>query len=119
MTEHIVSFSVGIDDDAIIDSIQKNADRQIIASIKKDVLERVFKSGTYSYYHSNSVVREDLIKGPVLDRDAVLSDFSERIVKEAFVEFKDEIIDKAALYLAESYKRTKAWKEKVAKELEV
>ncbi len=108
MTNHIVNFAIGIDDEAIMKTVQENAASQIINDIKADVLNRIF---TAKYYNQKAVSKSWDGKMQ-LDRDAILSDASEKIIKEAFAEYKEEIIERAAKSLADSYKRTKAWKEK-------
>lgn len=44
---------------------------------------------------------------------------AERIIRAIFLEHKDEIIEKAAYILADSFKRTKAWKEAAEKEIKL
>lgn len=108
MTEHILNFSIGLDDEGIRESIKKNAEKQIINDIKTDILNQLFKSR----YYSDKVVITDRSTGSIkLTKDADLSSFAQSIVEETVAGFKDEIIDKAAHILADKYTRTKKWKE--------
>lgn len=107
MTEHIINFAIGIDDDAIIKTVQEKAVRSITQDIKVDVLNRLFEGQYYEKAVTKSYGGE--LK---LDNHARLTEFATDIVKEAMEQYKDDIIDKAAAILADSYRRTKAWKEK-------
>lgn len=110
MTDHIVSFSIGIDDQAIINSVQRSAEKQIINDIKRNVISQIFV-GRYGYGRKTPIT-EDIYGNVILDaNDAELSEFSKELVKEVLAENKDAIITMAAEKLAESFKRTKAWKD--------
>lgn len=109
MTEHIVTFAVGLDDDAIVESIQKSATRSIINDIKVEILNKVFKG---RYYNSNAARYDEGRDKVMVNRDAEFSSFAETVIKETINDNKDEIIERAAQLLCESYKRTKAWKDK-------
>lgn len=111
MTEHILNFAVGIEDDKIIDAVMKNAENSIINDIKKSVIDRMF-ADRRGYYNSSACELDKLTDSYKVKSDAVLSDMSEDIIKKVFAENKDQIIALAAKELADSYKRTKAWKEK-------
>ena len=112
MTDHIVSFSVGIDDDKIVDCIQKNAVKQITNDIRLTVMNEIF-ANRWSYRKS-AVKINDEDKLEVSAGDAELTDFAKDVIKEAINDCRDEIIKQAAKELAESFKRTKAWKEAAA-----
>lgn len=115
MTDHIVSFSVGIDDDKIVDYIQKNAVKQITNDIRLTVMDRVFANRWDWRKSAVNIDDEDRLK--VSAGDAELTDFAKDVIKEAFNDCRDEIIKQAAHELAESFKRTKAWKEAAAEAL--
>lgn len=110
MTDHIVSFAIGIDDNAIVEQIQKNADKQIITEIKIDIMKQLFQN-RYGYSNDNMFTTDRTGKRVLRQNDIYLSDFAEKLVKEALVEYKEDIVAKAAELLADSFKRTKAWKE--------
>lgn len=112
MTDHIVSFSVGIDDDAIKKNVEDLATKQIINDIKQGIINKVFAMNRYGA----QATATDYFGNIKLSPDAQLSDMSKRIIKETIGEFKDEIISEAAKMLANSYIRTKAWKERVGDE---
>ena len=95
--EHIVQFAVGIDDEAIKKKIEEHAVEHIEKELKRDIANKIFRS---NYYKGNA--------DPTL---SPLSEFSAEIVKDVMATYKDEIIQRAAELLADSYKRTKAWKE--------
>ena len=109
MTDHIVSFSVGIDDDKIVDFIQKNAAKQVTNDIRLTVMNKIF-ANRWSYRKS-AVKINDEDKLEVSAGDAELTDFAKDVIKEAINDCRDEIVKQAAKELAESFKRTKAWKE--------
>ena len=115
MTDHIVSFSVGIDDDKIVDNIQKNAEKQVIRDIRQKVMDEIF-ANRWSY--KKSAIKFDVHDNIVVDYDAELTDFAKDVIKEAFNDCREEIIKQAAKELADSFKRTKVWKEAAAKALE-
>lgn len=95
--EHIVQFAIGIDDDAIrkrvIDCAYDDVVKQLISEAKKDV------GLAGSYYRRPKESWRDII-------DHALQNY--------FDENKDIIIDIAAEKLVDSYKRTKAFKKKMA-----
>lgn len=89
--EHIVQFAIGIDDAAIEKRIMETAEQQIINSIRHDIENHLFTS------------RYGSVSGFAV--------FAERIIEEWLDDHKSEIIDKAAVHLAEKLSRTKAAKE--------
>lgn len=110
MTEHILNFSIDVDDDSIIKAVQNGAERQIINDIKEKVMRRIFAP---KWYGQDPVKFDSYKNEPILADDAELSRFSEEIIRDVLTSWKSEIIDLAADKLVESLKRTKAWKEKV------
>lgn len=109
MTDHIVSFSIGIDDDAIKQTIQERANKEIINQIKKDILNDIFGTG---YYNSSAAKLNPNSGNIELNSGCHLKDSYKELIINTIKEYKDEIIDKAAHELAESFKHTKAWKER-------
>lgn len=116
MTDHIVSFSVGIDDDKIVDHIQKNAVKQITNDIRLTVMNEIFANRWN--YRKSAVKINDKDKLEISAGDAELTDFAKDVIKEALNDCREEIIKQAAKELADSFKRTKVWKEAAAKALE-
>lgn len=113
--EHILQFAVDIDDQKIINAVESNGVKQIIDGIKIDILNRIFSKG---YYNSSAITTDS--KGNIkLSPEAGLSSFAKNIVQDAIDELKPEIINAAADKLVESYKRTKAWKDRAQKELDI
>lgn len=113
--EHILQFGVDIDDQKIINAVESNGVKQILDGIKIDILNRIFTKG---YYNSKVITIDS--KGDVkLSSEAQLTGFAENIIKDAINDLKPEIIDAAADKLADSYKRTKAWKDRAEKELDI
>ena len=98
--EHIVQFAIGIDDDAIrkrvIDCAYNDVVKQLMEEAKRDV------KLTSSYYRPENT----------------WADLIDRALRHYFDENKDTIINLAAEKLADSYKRTKAFKETMAKKME-
>lgn len=111
MTEHIINFAIGIEDDKIISNIEKNAEKMITDDIKTEVLKRLFES---RYYLSNSVIKKDeYSKKIVVSKDAIFTDLANGIVERCLIENKDVIIERAADKLCEAMKRTKKFRESV------
>lgn len=98
--EHIVQFAIGIDDQAIVERVSKNAEKIIIEDLKKDVQKTIFDVD-YGYYGNGRV------KGP--------SNWFEQRLTEFLEANKTKIIEVAADKLADKLSRTKAAKEAAAR----
>lgn len=94
--EHIVQFAVGIDDRAIAENVSKNAEKEIIKDLQRQVTNKLFRA--YNSYRDAD---------PKYDP---LSEFSKGIVRDFLEENKDNIIKQAAKVLADSLARSKAGK---------
>ena len=101
--EHIIQFAVGIDDDAIVKNVTKHAEESITKELTQQVRDRLFESG---YYKQHATEKDPL------------NAYSDRLLTKWLDDHKDEIVDKAAKFLAEKLARTKVVKERVAKEIE-
>lgn len=106
--EHIVQFAIGIDDETIRKRVEENA--------YDDICERLVHDA-YSALpgkHRNSWLATDEKGASGVDwrylMEEQLSLFAEK--------HKDEIIEAAAKELAESFKRTKAYKERMKEVME-
>ena len=97
--EHIVQFAIGIDDNAIKKRIEDNA--------YDDIVERLIKEAKNDLPQVRSFERGVNWRFLVDDR---LDYFLEKN--------RDDIIDAAAEKLCESFKRTKAYKEKMTEVME-
>lgn len=86
--EHILQFGISIDDDKIEKAVIEAATREAKNELKRKMFADV-------------------------GWDAKLSYTAERIVKESIAGWKDEIIELAAAQVAETIKRSKAYREKV------
>ena len=96
--EHLVSFTVSLDDNRIEELVLKSA----VKEITKDLTSRVEKIiYNRNYYDSNDLSRV------VCDE-----------IKNFMEVNREDIIDRAAAKLTESLKRTKAVKEKVEQVLD-
>lgn len=95
--EHLVQFTISMDDKKITDSVEKNAEKVIINDLKTQVSKVFFNSryNPYSGYVS--------FEGP--------SDWTKDVLKEFLEEHKDEIIKLASEDLAGRMSRMKAVKE--------
>jgi len=93
--DHIVQFAISIDDDRIKQSVEQNAEKQIIKDLKQNVLNNLLTS---RYYHGNATP------------DDPLSSVSETIIRQVFKEHEEQIIDKAAKLLADKLARSKSGK---------
>ena len=98
--EHIVQFGISIDDETIrkrvIECAYNDVVKQLVEEAKKDVGLK------HSYYRPTDSWR----------------DIIDRALQDYFNENKDLIIELAAEKLANSYKRTKSFKEKMATVME-
>lgn len=98
--EHIVQFAIGIDDEAIrqrvIDCAYNDVVKQLMAEAKRETR----LDGT-SYWKKES-----------------WSNIIDRALRDYFDENKDTIINLAAEKLVDSYKRTKAFKERMGNAME-
>lgn len=96
--EHLVSFTVSLDDDRIEELVLKSAVKEITKDLTKKVEKIIYKRDTWEGDDLSRFVCDE-IKG--------------------FLEVnREDIIDRAAAKLAESLKRTKAVKEKVEQVLD-
>ena len=95
--EHIVQFAIGIDDNAIVENVSKNAEKEIIKDLKQQVTNRLFYSK--SYYRRDADPKSD-----------PLSEFAQEIILEFFKENKDIIIENASKIIADKLVRSKAYK---------
>lgn len=84
--EHIIQFGVSIDDD----KIEKTVIQAASDHLKTEVREQIFSRSGWGFT-------------PTV----------ERIVRDVLTEWKPEILEKAAENVADSIKRSKAYKEKV------
>jgi hypothetical protein len=92
--EHIVQFAIGIDDEGIKERITENAEKQIIKDIEQQVRNKLFEP----FYYRDA------------DEKSPLSDYSKRLIESFLEKHKEEIIEKAAVHLAEKLARSKAGK---------
>ena len=100
MAQHILNIAFDFDDDKIR-QIAENAIEKNIEGIIQDII-----CDEIAPYHYDYLTKRR-------DRDwTVLMDKVDSQIKKVLDEHKDDIIDLAATKLSESYKRTKAWKEK-------
>lgn len=94
--EHIVQFAIGFDDEGIRKRLQENAYNDIIGKLVKEAKKDLGLEGSYF--------------SPRVTWKAIV----ENALHDYFDENKELIIDLAASKLADSYKRTKAYKEKMS-----
>lgn len=94
--EHIVQFAIGIDDEGIRKRVEENAYNDILNKLMNEAKKSISLNCSEYYQRQRW----------------------ESIMKEALHDYLDEnketVIDLAATKLAESYKRTKAYKEKMS-----
>ena len=95
--EHIIQFGITIDDDAIKKNIERSAETKLVEDLKRDIRDTVF-GGKWSSGLSYKV---------------------EDVIRETVTQYKDEIIKNATDQLVESMKRSKKYKEALAKVVEV
>lgn len=100
--EHLVTIAFDFDDKTVSDKIHGTVEKTVIDKIKAEVEEKIFERDRWSNRRTVDP-----------DRDP-LSSWTENVIKGIFLEYKEEIIGKAAEIVADSFKRTKAWKEAAA-----
>lgn len=98
--EHIVQFAIGIDDDAIRKRVIESAYEDVVKRLMEEAKRETRLSHT-NYYSKQS-----------------WSDLIEQAIRIYLEQNKDTVIELAATKLAESYKRSKAFKEAMAKVME-
>ena len=96
--EHIIQFGVTIDDDAIKKNIEEKARNQITEELKAEI-------------------RKELFVGTGWNRD--LSYKVQELIKDTVRECQDQIIKDATAQLVETMRRSKKYKEALAKIVEV
>lgn len=94
--EHIVQFAIGIDDEAIR--------KRVIESAYNDVVKQLM----------DEAKKEVGLAGRVFDHKANWNNLIDQALRNYLEENKEIVIDRAANKLAESYKRSKTFKEKMA-----
>lgn len=94
--EHILQFGISIDDNAIINAVQKKAEEEIIKRIKAEVEHSLFGD---RYYYSRSS-----------DPHAVFTQLAKEIFNGFLDDNKEEIISRASVHLADKLARSKAGK---------
>lgn len=113
MTEHILNFSIGLDDEGIRAAVQEKAEKEIIKDLKQDVIKKIF----VSRYCGSSPIKTGINGDIKIDKDAELTDLAKTVIKDSFEEVKEEIIERASKYLCDSMRRSKSIKEKIEKSL--
>lgn len=98
--EHIVQFAIGIDDDAIRERVINYAYDDVVKKLMEEAKREVHLTRTY--YRPKET----------------WSNIIDHALRNYFDENKDLIFDLAAEKLADSYKRTKAFKEKMGNKME-
>lgn len=98
--EHIIQFGVTIDDDAIKKNIEEKARNQITEELKAEI-------------------RKELFVGTGWNRNRDLSYKVQELIKDTVRECQDQIIKDATAQLVETMKRSKKYKEALAKIVEV
>lgn len=96
--QHIVSIAFDFDDKSVSEKIERDVEMTVIAQIASDVREKIFNRAGNTFYG--------------------LSKWTEDVMRDVISGWKDEVIEMAAQMLAESYRRTKAWKEKAGQAIE-
>ena len=101
--QHIMQIAFDFDDERVR-TVAENKIEQSMDNIIKDIVTDRIAPFTTDYYSRSGKTRD------WSELDRMVKDHVNSIIDE----HKDEIIQKAAEMLCESYKRTKAWKEKVS-----
>ena len=103
--QHIVNIAFDFDDEKVKSIAEDAVSNELDSIIRKIVLDHIAPMAISVY-------------GDVKRRNWDAFDSKTREIIEEFLETnKDEILDRAATKLSESYKRTKAWREKAEETL--
>lgn len=97
--EHIVQFGINIDDEVIKNSIEKNATKAVVASIKKEYMRNLVGNDNATKFDIQRHIKSEI--------DSTINQFYE--------DNKNEIIKIAAEILADKMSRTKAVREATSK----
>lgn len=98
--QHILQVAFDFDDERVRGIVEKAIEQDLDTIIKGIILDNLAPE-KYSYY------------GGKKDRNwEVFNDKAKERIDAILLEHKQDIIDLAANKLADSFKRTKAWKEK-------
>lgn len=90
--QHIINLAFDVDDQRIIDSIETNAEKEVVQDIKNQVEKRFM-----TRYYSNDPLR----------------DMVEKECRKICLEHEDEIVERAIKLVAEKILRKKSMKEKI------
>lgn len=99
--EHIVQFAISMDDKVIKERVEAAAEKEIINNIQQEVRDILFTPNDYR-------MRKTKPGDP-------LSTYSQHLIEEFLSKNKDELLDKAAIYLADRLCRTKAARDIITK----
>lgn len=105
MAEHKVELVFNLDDDVILTRLEKDAYNDIINSLKQDFIRSMPKLETWNSHYCKN--------GNNIDWDK----FANKAVKDVVDENKEEIIDRAAQKLCNSFNRSKAFKDVMVEKL--
>lgn len=98
--QHIINIAFDFDDEKVKAIAENTVAKELDSIIKEIVVERI-------------APKERNVWGNGMGHDLAAFDKRTREIIEKFLaDNKDEILDRAATKLSESFKRTKAWKEK-------
>lgn len=97
MAEHIVQLSLSIDDNRIAEILERNAYKDILISIKEDMV-RQLPTKYFSYSGG---------------KDINWREVANRVIAEFVSEHKDEVIEAASKEVAASIKKSKKYREAV------
>ena len=104
--QHILNIAFDFDDDRVRTIAEKKIEQDMDSIIKEIILDHIAPE-SHSFYSDRTGRNWEVFNRKVNDRiDAILE------------EHKQEIIELAAVKLADSFKRTKVWKEKASESLE-
>lgn len=94
--EHILQFGINIDDNAIIETVKRNAERAIIDMLKREVENAIFDS-RYTY-------------GRTRDARSTFSNLTQDVLNDFLNANREVILDRASTVLADKLARSKAAK---------
>lgn len=114
MREHIINFAIDIEDDRIANIVEEKAAKQIMNDLKLEIFNRLLE-GTYYRKAATLNNRDNKVE---IDSSSRLNDWVQDMVKTVLEDNKEEIINRAVDKIANSYVKSKSFKEKIDKKLD-
>lgn len=114
-TEHILNFAIGLDDDAIIKTVQETAVKKITDDLEKGVIEHLFST---RYYNSKPYETNRYDGKLTVSRDASLQEWARDLMVKTTDKYRSEIIERVSVEVATKLCRSQKFKDSVLNKIE-